>query len=73
MPEVAAVQTKSGGTGSRLLGGGGEAAVPEQSAAQTFMEVHRGFVAEGGAGQRDVGEGVGDVSGAGGAYSTGPV
>ena len=58
--------TQSGGRDNRLLGGEGEGAVPEDGAAQTFMEVDLGFVGEGGAGQRDVGERVGDVSGAGG-------
>lgn len=51
MPEVAEVRTKDGGTGNRLFGSVGEGAIPEQSAAQTFMEVDFGFVGEGGAGQ----------------------
>lgn len=42
----------------------GEAAVPEDSAAQTFVEVYLGFVAEGGASSRDIGKRVGNVSGA---------
>ena len=50
----------------RSLGGGGDASVPEDGATQAFVEVDLGLVAEGGTGERDVGERVGDVSGAGG-------
>ena len=41
---------------------GGEQAVPEDSAAQAFVEVHLGVVPECGAGQRNVSQRVGDAS-----------
>ena len=52
------------GFSCELLRANGQAAVPLDGAAQAFVEVDFGLIAEGFAGKRDVGEGVGDVSGA---------